>query len=182
MQAMKLPDARPTPHPDSGRTGKWPVLRDSLCVVLIVAPVLLGLGSFGLTGCTLRPMHQQSEMQIDSVTMSQEATAGVSGTPFCLHLRHDNEFFVAYSRNKVEAWVTDGRCTDNGPERAVDAIRLNWRADLRDSQEGRQCMQTSRCTHVENNVIEGKFLRCATAAARQGNQAAYISSDEARCN
>ncbi len=82
----------------------------------------------------------------------------------------------------IEAWVTDGRCTDKGPERAVDAIRLNWRADLRDAQEGRQCMQTERCTHTENNVIEGKFLRCATAAARQGNQTAYISSDEVRCN
>ena len=35
---------------------------------------------------------------------------------------------------------------------------------------------------VEDNVVEGKFFRCATAAARQGNQSAYISSDEVRCN
>ena len=182
MHGMKLPDVCPPPHPAEGRTGQRPPISGGLCVAVVIVSVLLGLGGVGLTGCTLRPMHQQSEMQIDSVTMSQEATAGVSGTPFCLHLRHDNEFFVAYSRNKVEAWVTEGRCTDNGPERSVDAIRLNWRADLRDSQEGRQCMQSGRCTHTEQNVIEGKFFRCATAAARHGNQAAYISSDEARCN
>lgn len=178
MQGIKLPDACPPRQPDTGR----PARRGTLRAALLAVTVAVGMGGFGLTGCTVRPMHQQREMQIDSVTLSVEATAGVSGTPFCLHLRHNNEFFVAYSRNQVEAWVTDGRCTDNGPERAVDAIRLNWRADLRDSQEGRQCMQTGRCTHTENNVIEGKFFRCVTAAARQGNQAAYISSDEARCN
>src|SRR6218665_357502 len=182
MQAMKLRDVCPPPHPGSGRTGQRPALSGGLCAAVVIGAVLLGLGGVGLTGCTLRPMHQQSEVQIDSVTMSLEATAGVTGTPFCLHLRHDNEFFVAYSRNKAEARVTDGRGTDNGPERSVDGIRLNWRADFRDSQEGRQCMQTGRCTHTENNVLEGKFFRCATAAARQGNQAAYISSDEARCN
>lgn len=174
MLGMKLPDLRQTrtgrPMSSRGRVGSW-------------APALmLGLSAWALIGCTLRPFHQEHEVQIDSITLSTEATAGVGGTPFCLHLRHGNGFFVAYSRNRVEAWVTDGRCADPGAPRAVDAIRLNWRADFRDSQEGRQCMQVDRCTHTEDNVIEGKFFRCATAAARQGNQSAYISSDEARCN
>lgn len=182
MGGMKLSDVCPPPRTAPGPAGRKPARPGRLRAALIAATVLIGLGGASLTGCTLRPMHQQREIQVDSVTLSVEATAGVGGTPFCLHLRHDNEFFVAYSRNQVEAWVTDGRCTDNGPERTVDAIRLNWRADLRDSQEGRQCMQTGRCTHTENNVIEGKFFRCTTAAARHGNQAAYISSDEARCN
>ena len=142
----------------------------------------MGSLALNLAGCTLRPVYQEQETRIDSVTLSTAATAGVGGTPFCLHLRHGNGFFVAYSRNRVEAWVTDGRCADQGPVRAVDAIRLNWRADFRDAQEGRQCMQTERCTHIEDNVVEGKFFRCATAAARQGNQSAYISSDETRCN
>jgi len=170
MVGMKLPHVCPTLALPRSRAA-W-------------LATLLAVGSMAasLSGCTVRPMHQQLEMQVDSVTLGIEATAGVGGTPFCLHLRHNNEFFVAYSRNQIEAWVTDGRCTDNGPERTVDAIRVNWRADLRDSQEGRQCMQTGRCTHTENNVIEGKFFRCVTAAARQGNQAAYISSDEVRCN
>lgn len=174
MQGMKLAEFRPmhpkrlTPAP--GRAGA------------LTWGLLLGALVLNLAGCTLRPMHQEQETQIDSVTLSTAATAGVGGTPFCLHLRHGNGFFVAYSRNRVEAWVTDGRCADQGPARVVDAIRLNWRADLRDAQEGRQCMQTERCTHTEDNVVEGKFFRCATAAARQGNQTAYISSDEARCN
>lgn len=167
---MKLHHVRPPLAPPR-RPATW-----------LVSTMVCLAGAMSLAGCTLRPLHQQLEMQVDSVTLGIEATAGVGGTPFCLHLRHNNQFFVAYSRNQVEAWVTDGRCTDNGPERTVDAIRLNWRADLRDSQEGRQCMQAGRCTHTENNVIEGKFFRCVTAAARQGNQTAYISSDETRCN
>jgi len=178
MVGMKMPVARPTPLRCTGSAGSatWRMhpgwCRAALATLLLAS----------LSGCTLRPVTQQHETQIDSVTLANEATAGVGGTPFCLHLRHGNRFLVAYSHNQVEAWVTDGRCADKGPERAVDAIRLNWRADLRDSQEGRQCMQTDRCIHTENNVVEGKFFRCATAAARHGNQAAYISSDEARCN
>ena len=174
MPGMKLANLRPTAP---ARTDTAPSHRGSWAGALV-----LGISVLSLGGCTLRPMHQEHETKIDSVALSTSATAGVGGTPFCLHLRHGNGFFVAYSRNRVEAWVTDGRCADEGPLRAVDAIRLNWRADFRDSQEGRQCMQTERCAHTEDNVVEGKFFRCATAAARQGNQAAYISSDEARCN
>ena len=174
MPSMKLADLRPThpslPAPAPQRPGR--------CARLL----FMGLAALSLVGCTLRPFYQEQETRIDSVTLSTAATAGVGGTPFCLHLRHGNGFFVAYSRNRVEAWVTDGRCADEGPARAVDAIRLNWRADWRDAQEGRQCMQTQRCIHIEDNVVEGKFFRCATAAARQGNQSAYISSDEVRCN
>jgi hypothetical protein len=178
MLHMKLPHVCPTHLLDLARSRGTPArarpARRALAALCVVALATLN-------GCTLRPLWQQHETQIDSVTLSDAATAGVGGRPFCLHLRHSNQFFVAYSQNLVEAWVTDGRCADKGPERAVDGIRLNWRADLRDSQEGRQCMQTERCTHTEKNVVEGKFFRCATAAARQGNQAAYISTDEARC-
>ena len=179
---MKLPDLRRHPHPENALPGRRTAAARALDgIASVLALALLG-AALSLGGCTLRPFTQQHETQIDSVTLSDAATAGVGGRPFCLHLRHGNQFYVAYSQNRVEAWVTDGRCADKGPERAVDAIRLNWRADLRDSQDGRQCMQTERCTHTENNVVEGRFFRCATAAARQGNQAAYISSDEVRCN
>jgi len=180
MQGMKLPDVCPPtallPAP------AWRRRPGPMRPAWLASRLLIGIAALGLGGCTLRPIYQEQVQHIDSVTLGTEATAGVGGTPFCLHLRHGNGFFVAYSRNRVEAWVTDGRCTDQGPARVVDAIRLNWRADFRDAQEGRQCMQTERCTHTEDNVVEGKFFRCATAAARQGNQTAYISSDEARCN
>lgn len=179
---MKLPDLRRRPSPDNEAADTRHAAARALDGIASVLALGLMCAALSLGGCTLRPFSQQQETQIDSVTLSDAATAGVGGRPFCLHLRHGNQFFVAYSQNRVEAWVTDGRCADKGPERAVDAIRLNWRADLRDSQEGRQCMQTERCTHTENNVVEGRFFRCATAAARQGNQAAYISSDEVRCH
>ena len=180
MLGMKLPDVCPLSQPPQERAVRrraGPLRAGRLASALLIGALAGGLG-----GCTLRPLYQEQVQHIDSVTLNHESTAGVGGTPFCLHLRHGNGFFVAYSRNRVEAWVTDGRCAEQGPARVVDAIRLNWRADLRDAQEGRQCMQTERCTHTEDNVVEGKFFRCATAAARQGNQTAYISSDEARCN
>jgi hypothetical protein len=135
-----------------------------------------------LSGCSIRPPQNESEVRIDSVTVPQANVGPAVAAPFCLHLRHRNLFLVAYSRNSVEAWVTDGSCDSKGAARSVDGIRLHWRADLHQAQEARHCMVTDRCAHTEQNAIEGRFIRCATASARQGNQVAYVSSDEARCN
>lgn len=134
-----------------------------------------------LAACTLRPPMSSEEHMVDSASLSPELAQGVVATPFCLHLRYSNQFFVAYSDARTEAWITDGTCATNGARRAVDSLRLSWRDDWYDTQNTRQCLQTDACRINEQNVIEGHNVRCASAQARAGNQTAFVSTDQARC-
>jgi hypothetical protein len=150
-------------------------------------PLLLLLSAAALAstlaGCTLRPPESGEEHMIDSVTLTPELAQGITAKPFCLHLRYSNEFYVAYSDSRTEAWVTDGRC-DSAPadKRRVDGIRLSWWNDWYDTQTNRQCLNTDGCRMNDQNVVEGRNIRCASAQARDGNQTAFVTTDHAVCH
>jgi hypothetical protein len=139
------------------------------------------LPALALSACALRPMSSDEVHTVDSITLTPDLVQGVSAEPFCLHLRHQNSFAVVRSVNQAEAWVTSGTCQSAGKPVAVDAIRVTLRFDWYDTQTTRQCLQTERCVFHEQHVGEGRHIRCASAQARQGNQTAFISTDQAWC-
>lgn len=147
-----------------------------------ISPVALTIPLLSLlAACTLRPPMSSETHMVDSVSLTPEIAQGVLAAPFCLHLRYNNQFFVAYSDNRVDAWVTDGACATQGARRTVDSVRLSWRHDWYDTQQTRQCIQTDGCRIDDQNVIEGRNVRCASAQARAGNQTAFVTTDQALC-
>lgn len=147
-----------------------------------ILPALAAL-SAGLAACTLRPPSSSEELMIDSVTLAEPLAQGVTAKPFCLHLRYTNEFYVAYSDSRTEAWVTEGPCSDaNAAKRSVEGLRLSWWNDWYDTQTNRQCLQTDACRMNDQNVIEGRNIKCASAQARDGNQTAFLTTDHAVCH
>lgn len=135
-----------------------------------------------LSACTLRPPLSGEERTIDSVTLAPDLVQGAVAQPFCLHLSYHNTFFVVGSDNRTEAWITDGPCATPGPKRAVESLRLSWWNDWYDSQQTRQCLQSDVCSVNDQNAVEGRNIRCASAQARQGNQTAFITTDQAVCH
>ncbi|TAK85761.1 MAG: hypothetical protein EPO09_20075 [Aquabacterium sp.] len=136
-----------------------------------------------LTACTLRPPESSEELMVDSMTLTPELAQGITAKPFCLHLRYSNEFYVAYSDSRTEAWITEGRCDSaKADKRRVDGIRLSWWNDWYDTQTNRQCLDTDACRMNDQNVVEGRNIRCASAQARDGNQTAFITTDHAVCH
>ncbi len=134
-----------------------------------------------LSACAVRPLSDGEEHMIDSVSLAPDLVRGISTEPFCLHLRHQNSFIAVRSANQVEAWVTAGTCQSAGKPMTVDAIRVTLRFDWYDTQTTKQCLQTERCLFKEQHVGEGRHMRCASAQARQGNQTAFISTDQVWC-
>lgn len=167
------PDLAGTPHGSMGLMQARPSLFALLCATSLVAC---------LNGCTLRPVERTEEMAIDSSALGPELSQAQATAPFCLHLRYGNTFAVAYSHNRREAWVTDGSCASKGAPRVVEALRVNWKLDWYDTQHTRACMGSDRCAIEERNIIEGRNIGCASAAARVGNQTAFLSTDTARCS
>ena len=147
-----------------------------LTALLIAALAIL------LTACTLRPPQSGEERMIDSVALSPELSQGVVATPFCLHLRYSNKFFVIYSDTHSEAWVTDGTCATNGARRSVEGLRLSWWNDWHHAHEHRQCDGVDTCRVSAQNVVEGQNIRCASAQARDRNQTAFITTDQTVCH
>ncbi len=172
-------------------------------------PALRGLTAAGLAcallgGCVLRPPQSSEETMVDSVIPGEAVGAGVTGRPFCLHLRYRNHFFSAYSDSRVEAWVTDGRCTPpavvtavaaSSPasaavaptvaapaKRQVGSIRIGWWYDWEDHQKNRQCLATDRCDVDAQNVILGRNIRCAVAQVADGPYTAFITTDVTVCH
>lgn len=144
--------------------------------------VTLGLPTL-LAACTLRPPASAEELMVDSVTLSPALAQGVVAKPFCLHLRYSNDFYVLYSDNRTEAWITDGPCSDaQGARRRVAHIRLSWWHDWYDTQSNRQCLDHDICRMNDTQVIEGRNIRCASAQARDGNQTAFLTTDHTRCH
>ena len=135
-----------------------------------------------LSACALRPPFSSEEREVESATLAPDLAQGVTATPFCLHLRYHNAFFVVASDSRTEAWVTEGACASKGGRRAVETLRLSWWQDLYDTQRTRQCLQTDRCDINEQNAIEGRNTRCASAQATQGNQSAFITTDQNVCH
>jgi hypothetical protein len=136
-----------------------------------------------LGACTLRPPISGEERAIDSTTLAPELAPGMAAAaPFCLHVRYHNAFFVAMSDTRADAWVTEGTCASAGARRQVDTVRLSWRHDWYDTQKTRQCQNTDVCSNNDANVIEGRNIRCVAANAQQGNQVAFITTDQAACH
>lgn len=119
---------------------------------------------------------------VDSVSLRTDLAQGVTGQPFCLHLRYSNEFYVAYSDSRTEAWVTEGSCASNGARRPVEGLRVSWWNDWYDTQRNRQCLRTDSCRMNDQNLVEGRNIRCASAQARDGNQSAFITTDQTVCH
>jgi hypothetical protein len=150
---------------------------------LLRAIFVLATLASALSACTLRPAKSTQEHMVDSVTLAPNLAQGVTAKPFCLHLRYSNEFYVAYSDSRTQAWVTEGRCDSSTvAKRRVDGVRLSWRNDWYDTQTHRQCLDTDACRMNDQNVVEGRNIRCASAQARDGNQTAFITTDQAVCH
>ena len=170
-----------TPPPGRGTiiAMNLPALRTSLPAWLTALAAITVAGL--LDGCTVPPVRTADELRVDSVTLADRHNGGVGGTPFCLHLRTQGAFFVAYSERQVEGWVTTGRCDSDGAPRSVDQLRINWRFVGYDTLRTRQCAGAARCDVKERDVIEGRAVRCASAVAQQGNQTAFVTSDGVGC-
>lgn len=136
------------------------------------------LAAAALAGCVIqRPVPV--EMKVDSVPLS--SPAGSASEPFCLHLRFDTRrYYLAYSENAVEAWVTGGSCSSNGARRGVESINLGWRYKW-EGLSGKQCTQQDSCALGEKNVVLGKVFECAMVTARDGEQSAHLSTDQVGC-
>lgn len=146
-------------------------------LVLVVTGLVASLAA-----CTLRPPASSEELLVDSVSLRTDLAQGVTGQPFCLHLRYSNEFYVAYSDSRTEAWVTEGSCASNGARRPVEGLRVSWWNDWYDTQRNRQCLRTDSCRMNDQNLVEGRNIRCASAQARDGNQSAFITTDQTVCH
>jgi hypothetical protein len=154
-----------------------------------------------LSACVLRPPQSSEETMVDSVIPGDAVGAGITGKPFCLHLRYRNHFFSAYSDSRVEAWVTDGSCTPPPPvaatspasaavastalapaKRQVGTLRIGWWYDWEDHQKNRQCMATDHCEVDAQNVILGRHIRCAVAQVADGPYTAFVTTDITVCH
>jgi hypothetical protein len=142
---------------------------------------LVALAALG--GCALRPPFSSEEVKIDSEALPLNLVmGGAVAQPFCLHVLYRNAFYVLYSDTRAEAWVTDGSCASEGKHRTVSGIKLSWHHDAPwDTQVNRQCLQTDTCRMNEQNIIEGKNIRCAAALVVEGNQSAFVSTDLKAC-
>jgi hypothetical protein len=142
---------------------------------------VLSAAALLLSACALREPYSSEERHVDSVTLAPALSQGIEAAPFCLHLRYNNAFFAVASESRTEAWITDGPCAQSGAQRQVEALRISWRHDFHDSQMTRQCLDIDRCVSNEQHVIEGRNIHCASAQARQGNQTAFVTTDQANC-
>lgn len=143
--------------------------------------LLAGAVCLALTGCTLRPTSQTLTHRIDSVQLSGELAGTAQASPFCLHLRLDNRFWVVYSQHVVAASVTAGRCDQAGAPLVVDGLVISWQPDWHDTRQHKSCTDTSTCTVEARDVVAGQHLVCASARARLGNQVAMLSTNTSRC-
>ncbi len=144
--------------------------------------------ALGTQACTLRPLSQQATRRVDSVALSGDIAGAARANPFCLHLQHDDRFWVVYSQVSVKAWVTDGACAATSPTsgqagdaRPVDAIDLRWLPDWHDTPRQTTCTDSAQCSTQATDVIAGRHLVCASARARVGNQVAMVTTDAVRC-
>jgi hypothetical protein len=143
--------------------------------ITIVAAMLV-------SACALREPYNHDERAVDSVSLAPALAQGLETAPFCLHLRYDNAFFAVASESRTEAWITEGSCGQAGAKRQVETLRISWRHDFYDHQLTRQCLDTDRCLNNDQHVVEGRNIRCASAQARQGNQTAFVTTDQAVCH
>jgi hypothetical protein len=133
-----------------------------------------------LSGCAIYPLDAAQEVEVDSIALAPRLTYGVVATPFCLHLKYQNGFKVVYSDHQAEAWVTDGSCASKGARRKLETLALSWRYDTY-TQQDKFCGNADTCTMNEHRILEGRLLQCVSARAREGDQSAFISTDQAAC-
>ncbi|NBD21820.1 hypothetical protein GTZ97_14245 [Aquabacterium fontiphilum] len=134
-----------------------------------------------LSGCALPQLSQDAEHRAPSQSLSVELISTAHAQPFCLRLRHQDQFRGAYGKQQIEASVTDGGCDTDGAARRVDALHVSWLPRWPANRETRSCHDAERCATGEQLVAPGQPLVCASARARVGNQVAFVTTDVARC-
>lgn len=134
-----------------------------------------------LSGCALPRLSQDAEHRAPSQTLSEALMGTAQAQPFCLRLRHQDQFRGAYGKQQIEAWVTDGGCDTEGAARRVDALHISWLLRWPANRETRSCHDAERCTTGQQIMAPGQPLVCATARARVANQVAFVTTDTVRC-
>ena len=165
-------------HPRHPRLLGLPRLT-AACGVAVGACVLQA----GLSGCSLGlpPIADQYELSVNSLTMPELQSGGSVRPAFCLHLRQNNHFFGLYSDNVVQSWATEGRCDTAGAAQRVAVLRLSWHYAYSDTQDSLQCERDDHCNLNAKFVLLGQRVACASAAAQDGNQTAFITLDKVSC-
>ena len=143
--------------------------------------------ALGTQACTLRPLSQQATRRVDSVALSGDIAGAARANPFCLHLQHDDRFWVVYSQVSVKAWVTDGACAPTSPTsgqagdaRPVDAIDLRWLPDWHDTPRQTTCTDSAQCSTQATDVIAGRHFLGQDPGLGAGQAAAQLTPEARR--
>jgi len=134
-----------------------------------------------MMGCASKSDESGQEVRVDSVPLPLDKSSTDTGRPFCLHVRFENRAYLAYSNSHSKAWITDGRCDSAGPRRSVESMRLIWTYDTADNTSSRSCFAMDNCQFNERNIVVQRQLQCAAASAKDGQQAAVLSTNPALC-
>lgn len=141
--------------------------------------ILITIFSTLLFACS--PQQSTSrELKIQSSSLSSNAQVKLSTSPFCLHVKFNNNYLYLYSENYAEGWVTDGACEADGSKRAVENIGIGWRYKG-EGQSNNQCANSESCSFSERNYGIGKTIECAASSAKDGNQSAHVTTDGTAC-
>lgn len=145
----------------------------SLSVVVVVVTLV--------SGCALPRLSQDATHRANSQPLSVALAATAQAEPFCLHIRHQDQFRAAYGKQQVEAWVTDGNCGTDGSARTVDALHVSWLPQWPANRDTRSCQESSRCGTGDRLMAPAQPVVCASARARVGNQVGFVTTNAARC-
>ena len=132
-----------------------------------------------VAGCANR-QPTVSELKIDSNRAVNAAATSSSSLPFCLHIKYSNEYKYVLTENNAQAWVTDGSCDADGPQRNVAELVVRWRYQ-HDQLGTRSCTAAAECSLNEQTYGEGRRLSCVSGSARDGGFEAGVSTDWYAC-
>lgn len=139
--------------------------------------LLISIAIITLLGCSAQRQTKEKEINADSTTI---LGAEVSANSFCLHVKfHSNDYFF-YQENYAEGWITDGKCSTNGPRRSVQSINLRWHY-TDNHKDSKQCYNTEMCAVDDRRYNWRKVMDCSAATANDGGWTATASTDRSKC-
>ena len=139
--------------------------------------LLILIAVFILSGCLAQRQTIKKEINADSTPILRE---GVSTNSFCLHVKFHSNDFIFYQENYAEGWITDGRCTTNGPRRPVQSINLRWHY-TDNHKDSKQCNNTEICAVDDRRYNWRRIMDCSAATANDGGWTATASTDRSKC-